>query len=113
MGNMYIYNDFVTDEALAPQKKKILRKLWMNAGQLGIYIITLNNGPDMFDIIHTGVLKQRSYPKRDLYMLGMAKGKESAMILCGELFEAFRQQYGSDHFSEDLKKDKKRLFRRF
>ena len=110
---MYIYRDFVTDEALAPQKKKILRKLWLNAGMLGIYIITLSSGSDMFDIIHTGILKQRRYPKKDIYMLGMAKGKDSAALLCGELFESFRRQYGSDCFVEELKRDRERLFKRF
>ena len=110
---MYIYKDFVTDEELAGQKRKILRKLWMNAGQLGIYLICLNDGPDQFDIIHTAVLKQRRYNKKDIHLLGIAKGRDSAAMLCGKLYLDFREKYGKDNFKEELTADKKNLFRRF
>ena len=85
----------------------------MNAGQLGIYLVCLNNGPDQFDIIHTAVLKQKRYPKKDIYLLGIAKGWESAAMLSAALYEYFRKKYGKDYFKEELNADKEKLFRRF
>ena len=110
---MYIYKDFVTDEALASKKRSVLRKLWMNIGQIDIYLIFLNSGEDQFDIIHTGVLKQKHYPKKDLYLLGAAKGWESAALLSGQLFESFRQKYDSNYFTGEIWRDRQTLFRRF
>ena len=110
---MYIYKDFVTDEYLRDKKKKVLRKLWMNVGQIDIFLVCLNNGVDQFDIIHTALLKQKRYPKKELYLLGIAKGWESAANLAGELYLSLRQKYGADVFKDRLEADKATLFRRF
>ncbi len=110
---MYIYKDFVTDEYLRDKKKKVLRRLWMNVGQVDIYLVCLNSGVDQFDIIHTAVLKQKSYPKKDIYLLGIAKGWESAANLAGELYLSLSKKYGSTTFKDALEADKATLFRRF
>ena len=110
---MYLYQSLFTDETVASQKKKILRKLWMNIGQLDIYLICLNGGQDQFDIIHTGVLKQKRYPKKDLYLLGIAKGWQSAAELSGQIYMHFFDRYQKTEFKEDLEAEKATLFRRF
>ncbi|MBR4759772.1 MAG: hypothetical protein IK078_06460 [Lachnospiraceae bacterium] len=109
---MLIYKELMTDEAIAPIKKKILRKLWMNVGQIDIYLVCLNEGPDQFDIIHAGILKQKRYPKKDLRVLGIAKGWESAAYLSGRLYEHFREKYKEDIFKTQIEADKSEMFRR-
>lgn len=110
---MYIYKDFKTDEALKDQKKKVLRRLWMNVGQLDIFLVCLNNGEDQFDIIHTAVLKQKRYPKKDIYLLGIAKGWESAAMLASELYQSLSEKYSATSFKQQIEADKAQLFRRF
>ena len=110
---MYIYQDLFTDEYAAQNKKKLLRKLWMNIGQIDIYLIFLSEGEDLFDIVHAGLLKQKRYPKKDLCLLGMAQGWESACALSGEIFSHFSECYGDISFKQALEADKPKLFRRF
>ncbi|MCR4691011.1 MAG: hypothetical protein K5739_06695 [Lachnospiraceae bacterium] len=85
----------------------------MNIGQLDIYLIFLNRGPDQFDIVHTGILKQKRFPKDDLYLLGIAKGWESAAQLSATIYQYFREKYQKTEFKEELEAEKEKLFRRF
>ena len=110
---MYLYQNLFMDEEVKPQKKKILRKLWMNIGQIDIYLICLNNGEDQFDIIHAGLLKQKRYPKKDLYLLGLAKGWQSAALLSASIYEEFSNRYQKTEFKQELEAEKEKLFRRF
>ena len=110
---MYIYKDLFTDEFASENKKKILRRLWMNIGQIDIFLIFINQGEDQFDIVNSSILKQKHYPKKDLYLLGIAKGWESACELSGKIYSGLSERYGSISFKQELEADKKTLFRRF
>lgn len=110
---MYVFNELVTDEECKTKKNSILRKIRMNAGMLDIYLICLSKNNDYFDIIDCSNLKQKGYPKKDLYILGIAKGKESAVELASRLVVSFAEIYGMNHFKTELFEKQDTLFRRY
>jgi len=85
----------------------------MNAGLLDIYLICLANNTDTFDIIDCSNLKQKGYPKKDLLILGIAEGKESAVELAARLFVTFSAIYGREQFKKELFDNQNTLFRRY
>lgn len=51
-------------------------------GRLKLFLLTLsNNNSDQIDIIHNSMLKQRSYRKLDLRIIGFANSYEEATSL--------------------------------
>lgn len=110
---MYVYKDLVTDDKCKDKKNSIIRKIRMNAGMWGTYLICLANGQDTFDIIDCANLKQKGYPKKDLYILAIADGKESAVELAARLYVTFSAIYGRDCFKQKLLSEQDTLFRRY
>lgn len=110
---MYIYKELVTDDNCIDKKNKILRKIRMNAGLLNIYLICLAKNSDTFDIIDCANLKQKQYPKKELMILGIAEGKESAVELAAELFVSLSSAYGVKEFKNVLLTRMDTLFRRY
>ncbi len=110
---MYIFKELVTDTECKSKKYSILRKIRMNAGLLDIYIVCLSNNNDYFDIIDCSNLKQKGYPKKDLRIIGIAKGKESAVELASSLVVSFAEIYGMEHFKTKLFEQQDSLFRRY
>lgn len=109
---MYIYKDMFTDEAMQGKTASVIRKLRMNAGLTDIFLICLATGKDNFDIIDAWQLKQKKYPKQDLYIMGLAKGKESAVQLAVSMYMHFYENYGEIHFKPEIVRNKEYLFRR-
>ncbi len=63
------YTDLYVGETARRRKKKIIRKLKMNAGMLDVYLVTLAyNRRDMLDIISSAYLKQAAV-RRQLPMI--------------------------------------------
>lgn len=110
---MYIFKELVTDEKCSDKKNSILRKIRMNAGLRNIYIVCLSTNSDTFDIIDCSNLKQKGYPKKDLCVLGIAEGKESAIELAARLIVSFSEIFGMERFKEELTAKKDTLFRRY
>ncbi len=110
---MYIYKELVTDENCDAIRSKIIRKIRMNIGLIDTYLICLAHNSDIFDIIDCTNLKQKGYPKKDLYILGIARGKTSAVELAAKLFVSLSEIYGMDEFKQILFKQRDTLFRRY
>lgn len=110
---MYVLKELVTDEACICKKNAILRKIRMNAGLLDTYLVCMAKNNDIFDIIDCSNLKQKGYPKKELYVLGIAKGKESAIELAAKLVVSFSEIYGTQQFKTELLAQKDTLFRRY
>lgn len=109
---MYIYNQMFTDEAMEGKAYSVIRKLRMNAGMTDTFLVCLAGGNDNFDIIDAKQLKQRGYPKHALYIMGIAKGKDSATKLAVDMYLHFYELYGDIHFKTEIERNKDRLFRR-
>lgn len=110
---MYVYKELVTDEQCKSKRSTVIRKLRMNAGLWNTYLICVSSGSDIFDIIDCSNLKQKGYPKENLYILAIAEGKENAMELAARLYVTFSAIYGREQFKQRLMDNKDTLFRRY
>ena len=78
-------NLYVSDTA-KKRREKIIRKANQNSGLLHVYFITLaSNGSDLFDIFDASYLKQPSFYKQDLKVVGIATDKSEAIHLVKEI----------------------------
>jgi len=110
---MYVFKELITDDECESKKNGILRKIRMNAGMMDIYLVCLSKNEDYFDIIDCSNLKQKGYPKKELCILGIAKGKESAIELASRLVVSFAEIYGMNQFKTKLTEQMDTLFRRY
>lgn len=93
---MLFYKELYTSEKIANHKEKVIWKLRHNAGMVGTYVITLaSNGVDLFDICHSSVLMQSRYQEQELYVVGLANGKEEAMELVQAIVADVYRKTGS------------------
>lgn len=104
---MYFYKGIFCDEVIEPKKKKVIRRLRINRGQIAVYTISLAGGNDLFDIMHCANFKQKGYPRKDLYVIGLASSYDSAIILVQKIINDFYQRYETYHFKEKLLENKK------
>ena len=66
--------------------KTVKMKLRINAGLLGIFIITLADGTDQLEIYHAAFLKQKLHRKLwPPYVIGIASSKEEAMEMVTQI----------------------------
>ena len=88
---MVWYKYLYADESIIRKKEKIKWKIRHNAGQLDMYVITLpQNDSGLLEIISTIELMQKAYPKKDLFIVGIAKGYEQASELaCRIVMEVY------------------------
>ena len=69
------YDDLYVGESIVHKTNKIKWKIRHNAGQINIYVITLaSSEKNLLDIIPSHELLQKGYPKKQLYVIGLAKG---------------------------------------
>lgn len=109
---MYIYKDLFTDNEMRDKYRSVIRKIRMNAGMMDIYLICLAGANDNFDIIDAMQLKQKGYPKNELMLMGIAKGKENAISLATDMYVYFYKKYQNINFKSEIVKEKETLFRR-
>lgn len=80
-------------ESVRDKEKEIKRKLRTNAGITGVHILALSLQPEeQIDIFPAQLLKQRAFPKDELYIFGFAGGKAEALAMvtgiCQETLDA-------------------------
>ncbi|MBO5371346.1 MAG: hypothetical protein J6A75_01360 [Lachnospiraceae bacterium] len=75
-------------ESISKRQTKIKWKIMHNAGQIGVYVLTLAANPaNLIDIIPSWELLQKHYPKKDLYVIGLAGNYEEALLLAGQIVQ--------------------------
>ena len=82
--------------------KSIRRRLWKvkwkivhNAGQIRVYVITFSsNEKNLLDIIPSRELLQKHYPKKDLYVIGLAGNYKEAVELAAYIVSEVYQATG-------------------
>ncbi len=78
------HEDLYSGESIRPRLKRIRWKVNHNAGQICVYVITLaSNEKNLLDIIPSRELLQKHYPKKGLYIVGLAGNYEEALELAG------------------------------
>ena len=88
---MVWYKYLYADESIIRKKEKIKWKICHNAGQLNMYVITLSQSRNnLLEIISTLELMQKAYPRERLFVVGLAKGYDTACELaCRIVLEAY------------------------
>lgn len=99
---MYFYRNMYCDDVIKAKKKRILRKLRMNAGQFSVYTVSLAAGNDLFDIMHSANIKQKYFDRKHLYIIGIASSYEEATMLVQKMIPDFYQKYGTYRFKHHL-----------
>lgn len=107
---MHIYKKMYCDEQIRSKRKKILRKIKYHGGLLNVYVITVSEGTDYFDLIPGSSFKQKRYPTKELHILGLAAGYESALLMVQQMLEDFRAQYGTYQFKKMFMDEKEMNF---
>lgn len=81
------YENLYLGESVTEKKaNRIKWKLNHNAGVLSYYVIAFPSNPDnLLDLIPTKELKQKGYPKKDICVIGLAKGYEEAVAVVQQI----------------------------
>lgn len=93
---MIWYDKLYVGESIVHKTKKIKWKIMHNAGQIGIYVITLaSNRQNLLDIIPSYELMQRGYPKREMVIVGLAKGYNEAVEVAASIVDEVYRNTGT------------------
>lgn len=92
------YRELYTGDSIQGKTERIKWKIIHNAGQLQIYVIALASNPEnLFDIIPSWELMQRHYPKRQMLIIGLAKGWDEAVEVVRQIItEVYENTGGVD-----------------
>ena len=93
-----IYENLYVGESIRHKADKIKWKIRHNAGQIDIYVIAIASNPqNLLDIIPAQELMQKGYPKKELYVIGLAKGMSDAHEIVKQIIdEVYRNTGGFD-----------------
>lgn len=105
---MHYYKNLYVPENLEKKKKKIIGKLNANKLQYDLYLVTLPIGDsNQLEIINSLELKQPTYPKENLFVVGFAKGYDEALELVEEIIgNVYNETQGADIRSYILNKQR-------
>ena len=91
------YDDLYVGESIVHKTNKIKWKIRHNAGQINIYVITLASGE-----------KQKGYPKKQLYVIGLAKGYDEAVEVAASVIDEVYRQTGAFEVASYLREKRRR-----
>lgn len=85
------YQELYAGESIKKKTGKIKWKVNHNAVQLQIYLISFASNPEnLLDIIPAWEVVQKHYPKKNLWIVGLAKGwNEAVEVATGILLEVY------------------------
>lgn len=88
-------NQMYCDGHVEKRKKKIMRAIQDGKIEPRVYCITLSTNPEnLFDIINVNEFKFPYYGNMDLYVLGLAIGRDSAISLVEQIINEVYQNTG-------------------
>ena len=89
------YKDLYVGESIRHKTKIIKWKIKHNAGQINIFVITIASNPqNLMDIIPAHELMQKAYPKKELFVIGLAKGKTEAYKVVTQIIDEVYRETG-------------------
>ena len=104
------YDDLYVGESIVHKTSKIKWKILHNAGQIDIYVIALASNPaNLLDIIPAQELMQKAYPKKNLYIVGLAKGYQEAIETAAVIVKDVYEKTGTFAVSSYLLKKKEEM----
>ena len=88
-------------------KKVIIFLLIGIAHMIDIYVITLASNPqNLLDVIQAQELMQKAYPKKELFIIGLARGYDEALELVKQIVDEVYQRTGGFDVSSYLNEKK-------
>ncbi len=105
---MYFCRNLYTSPSIKAKRKKIMWKLRTGRPQPVIYVIALAQNSDLFEIYHSGLLKQKYYRKKENrpYIVGLAAGYGQAVSLVTDILEDVFARTGGYDVKEYFKRKK-------
>ena len=90
------YENLYVGISIQHKADKVKWKIRHNAGQIDIYVIALASNPqNLLDIIPAQELMQKAYPKKDIYIIGLAHGMEEAQDVVKQIIDEVYRETGS------------------
>jgi len=103
---MQWYKNLYVSENAKEKQSKIISNIRKNKLQYDIFVLTLAiNGKDLIDIYPVYELKQEYYKKKDMFVIGIAKGKDEAISLVEEIVMDVYNETGSCDIKKYLTKN--------
>ena len=103
------YRKLYVSEAIGDKAGRIKWKINHNAGTVSVYVIACASNPDnLLDIIPAWQLMQKGYPKKDLKIIGLAKGYDDAIALVQQIVEETDANTGDVDVWSYLKEERRR-----
>ncbi|MCI8561095.1 MAG: hypothetical protein HFH03_08260 [Dorea sp.] len=104
---MRYYKHLYVAESLKKKQKKIISKLDKGKFQLNICLLVLPDTKDnQLEIIDPNLFLQKNYPRRDFFVVGIAKGFEEALEILEEIVQnVYNETRGADIRSYILNKE--------
>lgn len=104
------YEDLYVGDSIAGKANRIKWKINHHAGTVSIYVIAFaSNRQNLLDIIPAWELMQKSYPgKKEMQIIGLAKGYVEALELVRSIIEEVYQNTGDVDVKSYLRGRKRR-----
>ena len=85
---MEFYNNLYVSESLENKKKSIIRQIKHKKARPGIYIIALpRTNHNQLELYSASMLKQNTFDRDDLFIVGIADGHYDAIELVRDIYE--------------------------
>ncbi|MDD6481354.1 MAG: hypothetical protein PUF65_03605 [Lachnospiraceae bacterium] len=102
------YHNLFVGDSIAGKEKKIKWKINHNAGTLSVYVIAFASNPEnLLDIVPAWELRQKSYPKRDMKIIGLARGYDEALEVVRQIVDETYQSTGDVDVWSYLKEERR------
>lgn len=90
------YRNLYASDSVAHKVNRIKWKINHNAGTVSVYVIAFPSNPkNLLDIIPAWELMQKSYPKKNMKIIGLAKGYQDALELVRLIIDETYQKTGT------------------
>lgn len=102
------YSDLYIGESITKKADRIKWKINHNAGTINIYVIAFaSNKDNLLDMIPAHELMQKAYPKKDIHIIGLAKGYDEGIELIRTIIDETYQATGTTDVWSYLKEKRK------
>lgn len=98
------YRDLYVGEGVGSKAKRTAARIEKGKAAPGIYLVTLANHPDnILEILPASLLLQTTVRQHCPLIVGMAKGKEEALLLAQRMIEETYRETGSFRVEEFIR----------
>jgi hypothetical protein len=102
------YHDLYVGESIAGKTNKIKWKIRHNAGMVSVYVIAFaSNRDNLMDIIPSWELMQKAYPRKEIKVIGLAKGYAEALEVVRRIVDETYQNTGTVDVWSYLKEERR------